>query len=197
MPSAQDFILTALSPGPRPAKEILFEASLAGVPTRTLYAAKARLGVRSEAGPTGWTWHPPRNRPATRTDKREAPRAVGPCCTSASAVLARLFQSGACVEPSEHGGIRLVGPAVEWLDEGLAAEAHRHADHLRPAIAALREAARRGVRLFFGDNAGPVWMTPLPPMLERVLCEHSSEVRVFAYYAAPRRSNATQPVEEE
>lgn len=58
---AEAFLRDTLAHGPRPARQVLTEASHAGIPERTLKRAKKRLGVRSgKAGmDSGWSWSLP------------------------------------------------------------------------------------------------------------------------------------------
>ncbi|WP_165491819.1 AAA family ATPase [Egibacter rhizosphaerae] len=62
---AETFLAATLEPGPRPAREIIAEASTAGIAERTLKRAKKRLDVRSNKhGPDGtWSWSLPHQQP--------------------------------------------------------------------------------------------------------------------------------------
>jgi len=65
---AVDWLRTALSGGPRSAKELFGEAKEDGISKRTLERAKERIGAESKQGKVGgpWTWFlPPGNAPQT------------------------------------------------------------------------------------------------------------------------------------
>src|SRR5262245_7622464 len=62
---AEEFLLEVLSGGPIPAKDVVLEASKAGIPKATLDRAKARVGVKSRksggrfGGDPTWYWEMP------------------------------------------------------------------------------------------------------------------------------------------
>ena len=60
---AMEFLRVELAHGARRAKNLIEEAELAGISTRTLQNAKKHLGVISVKTPSGWMWSFTREEP--------------------------------------------------------------------------------------------------------------------------------------